>query len=230
MSVKYPDPWPHIEGELRQALSGPIEHLVHPEHRTLSTDVGEHWDIPPVDRASLQRRGLPRLSLFTATPQNERAPLVVPNVAGVRGSRILEEDARLYKLGFWGRSEVTGVTAVAPGDGRVFYILPAPITEHDLPEILRPHNRGLYKPAVSLLNSTLTQFIETAWRWHAALQILDTAEEPMHSAPEPELNTHYEHLYACVDLIADAAQRIDPSATADNPSSGWTGLIRANTI
>lgn len=46
------------------------------------------------------------------------------------------------------RDPQTGVPRVAPGDGRVFYLLPAPITEGNLPDILKPVYPRLYKPAV----------------------------------------------------------------------------------
>jgi hypothetical protein len=229
MAVEHPDQWPHIEGELRNALTCPIENLARPEHRALAGDVGQHWDIPLADRVALQEHGLPRLQLFTAAPQPERAPLLVPNLAGEREHGGLSDGSRLYKLGFWGRSEETGVTGVAP-DGRVFYLLPAPITEADLPEVLKPFYPGLYKPAASLLSSSITQFIEISWRWRAALDVLGKVEEPLYSAPEPELTAHYERLYSCVEHIVEAARRIDVSAVAEDPNAGWIELIRANTV
>lgn len=229
MAVEHPDQWLHIEAELLKALSCPIDHLVRPERRVLQGDAGQRWDIPPADRAALLAYGLPRLQLFTAAPQTEHAPLLIPNLAGDRERGVLDGGTRLYKLGFCGRSEETGVVGAAP-DGRVFYLLPSPITEAGLPDVLRPCYPGLYKPAVSLFSSSITQFIETSWRWRAALDILGKVEEPVYAAPEPELTAHYERLYACVERIVETARQIDVSAVAQDPDSGWIELIRANSI
>jgi hypothetical protein len=92
MTAERPEPWPHIEGELRKALSCPIEDLAQSKHRALPADAGEHWNIPTADRAALRDWGLPRLALFTATPQTGHEPLVAPNPT-------TEAERRLLKYG-----------------------------------------------------------------------------------------------------------------------------------
>lgn len=81
---------------------------------------------------------------------------------------------------------------------------------------------------MSVFSFSVTHFVETAWRWHASLEILRDVEEPVYCAPEAELTAHYERLYAYVELIVDAARRIDPAAVAEE--SGWAEVIRANSI
>ncbi|MGW7260333.1 hypothetical protein [Streptomyces sp. NPDC054834] len=111
----------------------------------------------------------------------------------------------------------------------MLFLLRAPITVDDLPEVLRPYNRGLHKPAVSVFSSSVAQYVETAWRWQAALQILQHIEEP-DSVGEAECMRHYDRLYSCVELVVDAARRIDPQAEADDLPSVWVELIRENSV
>jgi len=41
---------------------------------------------------------------------------------------------------------------------------------------------------------------------------------------------HYERLYACVDLVLQAACRIDTALATESPRSVWIELIRENSI
>ncbi|MEU9117991.1 SUKH-4 family immunity protein [Streptomyces sp. NPDC048483] len=222
--------WAPIEDELLRVLSLPLDCLAAAEHQVLPVGAAEEWGIPEADRAALREWGLPRLPLFTPRPQVGIDPVLVPNLAGDHERRLVKEGQRLYDLGFWGPAEDSCVVGVVPGEGRVLRLLPAPITVDDLPEILRPHHAGLHKPAVSLFSSSIAQYVETAWRWHAALQILRQIESPPHMAPEGEVVTHYDRLYACVDLIVDAVRRLDPGIAAEDRQSVWTELIREGSV
>jgi hypothetical protein len=154
----------------------------------------------------------------------------VPNRAGEHERRLVREGQRLYDLGYWGPDPTSCVVGVVPGEGRVLCLLPKPITVEDLPEVLRPYHPGLHKPAVSFFNSSLAQYVETAWRWHAALQILRQVEEPAPTAAEAELVQHSDRLYACVDLVVNVVTRADLAADSEGVPSVWTELIRENSV
>jgi hypothetical protein len=100
----------------------------------------------------------------------------------------------------------------------------------DLPQVLKPYHSGLYKAAVSPLSSSVAQYVETAWRWHAALQVLDRVGQPAPGASESAVIAHYERLYACVDLDLQAACCIDTALATESPRSVWIELIRENSI
>ncbi|MER6358843.1 SUKH-4 family immunity protein [Streptomyces sp. NPDC001634] len=83
---------------------------------------------------------------------------------------------------------------------------------------------------MSFFSSSLAQYVETAWRWHAALVVLRDANEPADTASPEEFDRHYGLLYGCVDLILDAVRRIDPAVAAEEPHATWIELIRENSF
>ncbi|WP_037619868.1 hypothetical protein [Streptomyces aureus] len=109
-------------------------------------------------------------------------------------------------------------------------LLPAPITVDDLPEVLRPYHQGLHKPAVSFFSSSVARYVETAWRWHAALGVLRQIEEPEVMAGEAEHLRHHDHLYSLVELVTEAVGRIDPVAEGEGLTSVWIELILGNSF
>ncbi|MEU6278267.1 SUKH-4 family immunity protein [Streptomyces populi] len=219
-----------VEEELRLMLSQPLERVVTADRRAPLTGVAQEWDIPKSDRTALDTWGLPQLQLFTPRPQAGAGPTLVPNLAGEHERRLVKDGQRLYDLGFWGAEKDGNVVGVVPGDGRVLHLLPAPITIDSIPEALRPCYPGLHKPAVSFLSSSVTQYIETAWRWDAAIQMLRRIEEPPDIAPEEAHVRHHERLHACVELVVDAVRRVDRAVKAEEPQSVWIELIRGNSI
>jgi hypothetical protein len=227
---KHGDKWAAVEDELRFMLSQPLERLVTTEDRPQFIGVAQEWDIPQGDRFALGEWGLPQLPLFTPRPQAGSDPVLIPNVAGEHERRLVKDGQQLYDLGFWGPSEDSFVVGVVPGDGRVLCLLPAPITVDDIPEVLRPFHAGLHKPAVSFFSSSVAQYVETAWRWSAAIQILRKVEEPVYTASEADRVCHYDRLYACVELVVDAARRLDHAVAAEDPQSVWIEVIRENSI
>jgi len=90
--------------------------------------------------------------------------------------------------------------------------LPAPITERDLPGALLIYHAGLPKPPVSILSSSVAQYIEATWRSHVAIMILEQVEEPELAGSVAEMTGHYDHDSGCVDLILNAACLIDLAA------------------
>ncbi|MEU3342419.1 SUKH-4 family immunity protein [Streptomyces sp. NPDC006668] len=229
MNSEHGADWVAVQGELQLVLSRPLEQLITVEDQVLIPDAWG-WDIPEGDRRTLTDRGLPRHQLFTPRPQASEGPVLVPNLAGPCERRLAIEGQWLYDLGFWGPSADSFVVAVVPGEGRVLRLLPAPITAEDIPEVLRPYHPGLHKPAVSFFNSSVAQYVETAWRWHGALGVIRKAEEHAPTAPEEAVVRHYDRLYACVEFVVDAVRRLDSSVAADSPESVWVELIRENSI
>ncbi|MFD7880537.1 SUKH-4 family immunity protein [Streptomyces sp. NPDC059766] len=221
--------WIPVREALCRVLAQPLSGLVSMSS-ALVIEEAEQWSIPVSDREALRKWGLPRHPLFTRRPQCGPEPVLVPNRAGEYERRLVREGQRLYDLGYWGTDPTSCVVGVVPGEGRVLCLLPEPITVEDLPEILRPCHSGLYKPAVSLFNTSLAQYVETAWRWHAALQILRQIEEPAPTAAEVELVQHDDRLYACLDLVVNVVRRVDRAADAESRPSVWTELIRENSV
>ncbi|WP_405914692.1 SUKH-4 family immunity protein [Streptomyces sp. NBC_00728] len=219
--------WAAVEDDLRFVLFQPLEQLIARDQPVLIPEA-QGWDIPEGDRRALRERGLPRLPLFTFRPQSSRDPVLVPNLAGTYERRFAKGGQRLYDLGFWGPSEDSFVVGVVPGDGRVLCLLPEPITVEDIPEVLRPCHAGLHKPAVSFFSSSVAQYVETSWRWHAAIGVLRKVGEPGPAPPENAIVRHYDCLYACVELVVDAARRLD--SAADSAESVWIELIRENSV
>jgi hypothetical protein len=221
------DGWASIQDALRQVLSQPVSRLVTAESR-IAVEAAKGWDLPEADRAALYEWGLPRTPLFTPR-QADTLPTVLPNRAGEHERRLVRNGQRLYVLGYWGSDPSSCVAGVVPGEGRVLCLLPAPITVDDLPEVLRPYNQGLHKPAVAVFSSSVAQYVETAWRWQAALQIIQQIEEP-DTAGEADCMRHYDRVYSCVELVVDAARHIDPQTEADDLPSVWIELIRENSV
>ncbi|MGW4895248.1 SUKH-4 family immunity protein [Kitasatospora sp. NPDC004240] len=216
-----------IEDELRHALSRPLDRLLATE-RSLLVPAARTWDLPEGDRTALTEWGLPPLPHFTPGPRYGTEPDLVPNVAGPRERRLVRDGRMLHHLGFWGPDEDGLAVGVVPGDGRVLGLLPAPVTADDVPDALRPYCADLDEPAVSLFSSSVARYVETAWRWHAAIRILRTAEAPADTAPEVEHLRHHERLRGGVELVVDAARRLDPAVAGDDPRSVWIELIREN--
>lgn len=229
MNSEHGADWVAVQDELQLVLSLPLEQLITTEDQVLIPDA-RGWDIPEGDRRALTDQGLPRLKLFTPRPQASADPVLVPNLAGPYERRLATEGQRLYELGFWGPSADIFVVAVVPGEGRVLCLLPAPITADDIPEVLRPYHPGLHKPAVSFFSSSVAEYVETAWRWHAALGVIRKAEEPAPTTPEEAVVEHYDGLYACVECVVKAVRRLDSSVAVDSRESVWIELIRENSI
>ncbi|MGW2426519.1 SUKH-4 family immunity protein [Streptomyces sp. NPDC001709] len=228
MESNVADRWASIRGAVGRALSQPVSCLV-ADVPHIAVEVAERWDLPEGDRVALREWGLPRMPLFT--PRHSGTfPALLPNRAGKHERRLVKDGQQLYDLGYWGADPSSCVAGVVPGEGRVLCLLPEPIIVDDLPEVLRPYNRGLHKPAVSFFNSSVAQYVETAWRWHAVLEILQQIEEPEFLAGEAEYLRHHDRLYSLVELVVDAVGRIDPAADAEDRPSVWIELIRENSV
>ncbi|WUD70361.1 SUKH-4 family immunity protein [Streptomyces sp. NBC_00510] len=220
--------WALVQDAVGRVLSQPVSRLVADKPR-IPVEVADRWDIPESDRVALREWGLPQMQTFTPHYAGT-FPTLLPNRAGKHERRLVKDGQQLYDLGHWGTDPSSCVAGVVPGEGRVLCLLPAPITVDDLPEVLRPYNLGLRKPAVSFFSSSVAQYVETACRWHAALQILQQIEEPEFLTGEAEYVRHHDRLYSLVELVVDAVGRIDPAANAEHQTSVWIELIRQNSV
>jgi len=129
-------------------------------------DLVRQWDLPESDRQALLRWGLPEESDLTPHFQAGADPELVPNVAGERERQVASPGDRLYTLVYWGLNEVR-IGAVA-GTGRVLKLQPKPTTVDDFPLAFREIYAGFYRPSVEFFGSSVAQFVEASWRWHAA--------------------------------------------------------------
>jgi hypothetical protein len=130
------------------------------------------WDLSESDRRALVEWGLPLDSQERPDIQEESGPVLVPNVAGERELRLVSPDQRLYRLINMSVGPVKEWIGAVAGEGRVLMIRPAPVTVNDLAPQLRPYHPGYYSPAVDFVNSSVAQFVEITWRWHAAREVL----------------------------------------------------------
>ena len=92
-----------IEQRLAEVLHAPLALIVDDDVRMFpEPDVVRHWDPPDSDVAALLTWGLPADQLLTPDFQRERAPEIVPNLAGPTERQVLaSDDERLYRLGWW---------------------------------------------------------------------------------------------------------------------------------
>ncbi|GCD99202.1 hypothetical protein EHYA_06915 [Embleya hyalina] len=79
-----------------------------------------------------------------------------------------------------------------------------------------------------MLNTSVARYVEAAWRRHAAIGIIGKVEEPAPTAAEDVLAHHDDRLYGCVELVVDAARRLDPVSGSDGSESVWIELISEN--
>ena len=206
-----------VEERLRAVMAAPLASLVALDRRERpAASVVERWDLPEKDRAALADWGLPTDLLMRPVIQDAAEPLLAPNVAGERERRLIDAGQRLYQLGWWGRHDLTPKIGAVASDGRVLGLRDAPVTAADLPPALREVYADLYHPAVTFLNSSIAQFVDIAWRWHAAVAILREFQ-----LQEPD----FARIEACERIVLDGVEAIDPAIDADDPEALWVAII-----
>jgi hypothetical protein len=190
-------------------------------------DLVRQWDLPGSDRQALLRWGLPRDNHMRPHFQPETGPALVPNLAGERERQAASPGERLYTLVHWGREELELRIGAVAGTGRVLKIQPKPITADDLPLVFREAHAGLYKPSVEFFSSSVAQFAETSWRWHAARRVAMELrqEEPGYTRPWEEQEAWFSRLHDCERIILEHIERIDGHVQADNSGTLWTTVV-----
>jgi hypothetical protein len=82
---------------------------------------------------------------------------------------------------------------------------------------------------VEFFSSSVTQFVETSWRWHVAGEI--TAElwrdphQPKDDAPWEEHEAWLRRLHDCERIILEHIERIDGRVRADDTGTLWTTVV-----
>ena len=188
-------------------------------------DLVRQWDLPESDRQALLRWGLPEESDLTPHFQAGADPELVPNVAGERERQVASPGDRLYTLVYWGLNEVR-IGAVA-GTGRVLKLQPKPTTVDDFPLALREIYAGFYRPSVEFFSSSVAQFVEASWRWHAAGGIAGELwqDEPGNDRPREEHEAWFSRLEHCERIILEHIERIDSHVRADDTGALWTIVV-----
>jgi hypothetical protein len=211
-----------VEERLVEVMTAPLDSIIDVDVQVLpSARAMREWRLPEGDLMALSTWGLPRGALRTPDFQVESEPVLVPNVAGPMESRLITREDRLYRLGRWGANDLTPWMGAVADDGRVLAIREKPMTAQDVHPDLREYYRDLYHPAVDFINSSAAQLVEICWRWHVAVPILVSLEEPPVSAPTEVHEAFHDRVEACERIVLEHIERIDNHIPADDPSSFW---------
>jgi hypothetical protein len=228
LGARYLCPVLSVEDHVAAAMTSPLEEVVvagqvvrPPE------DLVRQWDLPEADRYALLRWGLPDDNLLRPQFQAGPDPALVPNLAGERERQEASPGQRLYSLVHWGREELQLRIGAVAGTGRVLKIQPKPTTAEYLHPALREANAGLYHPSVEFFSSSVAQFVETLWRFHAATCIASELwqEEPDNDRPWEEYEAWFSRLHDCERIILEHIERIDPHVRADDAGTLWTTVV-----
>jgi hypothetical protein len=221
---------PSVEDRVATAMTAPLEKvIVEGQVVRPREDLVRQWDLPESDRQALLRWGLPHGDHMRPLFQTGADPALVPNLAGERERQAASPGDRLYTLVHWGREELQLRIGAVAGTGRVLKIRPKPTTVDDLPPVLRESNAGLYHPSVEFFSSSVTQFVETTWRWHVAgniaAELWQDPHPPRYDRPWEEHEAWFSRLHDCERIILEHIERIDGHVRADDPGTLWTTVV-----
>jgi hypothetical protein len=212
-----------VEERVAAVMTAPLEQLVVARLAVRPPEnLIRQWDLPESGRQALLRWGLPEDSDgMTAHFQAGAGPALVPNVAGERERQVASPGDRLYTLAHYGMQELR-VGAVA-GTGRVLMLRPEPVTIDDFHPMARKFYPDLYHPSVEFFNSSVAQFVEVSWRWHAAGEPLSELQldESGGGRPRQEHEAWFNRLQGCERIILEHIERIDGHVRADDTGTLW---------
>lgn len=217
-----------LETELAALLAAPLTTLVDNNHRVSVDSRIARWDLPPSDVSALRDWGLPNGPLFRPGLHIESAPVLPPTIAGELERRLIAPDQRLYRLGSYGSElvvdgeNVTMRVGAVVGSGRVLGVRSRPLTVEDMPPVLRAYYADSSTPAVTFFNSSVATFIEVAWRWRAAVEVLGRYPCP---EAEDELDAWFDRHNTCLQQILARMVRIDPAVADPHLASLWVTTI-----
>ncbi|MFP3965127.1 SUKH-4 family immunity protein [Actinomadura fulvescens] len=217
-----------MHDQMLAVSEAPLSSLIQPLVQVRAGSVTDHWLLPESDRLALRTWGLPEGPLLRPTPQAGPQPTLAPNIAGELERRLLSEKQRLYLLGIYGADFDPGtairIGAVA-GTGQVMGIRERPVSTADVHEQLRPYYPNLYHPAVCYFNSSVAAFVEVAWRWRAAVELIRAHPGPGFPAPLKEHEQHAAELErSCTDFLARMTV-LDPTLGDSAAGSLWLETI-----
>ncbi|MFI7549554.1 SUKH-4 family immunity protein [Micromonospora sediminimaris] len=214
--------------EMLAVLDAPLSSVIEPRSQVRVGAVIGQWHLPESDRSALRLWGLPDGPLLRPTPQAGSRPTLTPNVAGEPERRLISADHRLYLLGAYGADFDANLSirvgAVA-GTGRVMGIRARPMTTDDLAEQLRAYHPNLYHPAVCYFNASVAAFVEVAWRWHAAVELLRAHPDPHYTAPLEEHEQHYAEVERSCATFLTRMTSLDPTLGDRDLGSLWVETI-----
>ncbi|WP_143175796.1 SUKH-4 family immunity protein [Cryptosporangium aurantiacum] len=209
-------------------LGAPLSSVIVPQAQVQFDAVVEHWHLPEPDRSALRQWGLPDGPLLRPTLQPASRPTLKPTVAGEPERRLISADAQLYLLGVYGADfnpDLTIRVGAIAGTGRVMGIRARPLTTDDVHEQLRPHHPDLYRPAVCYFNASVAAFVEVAWRWYAAVELLRANPAPDYTEPfEAHEQHHAEVERSCATFLARMTS-LDPTLDDRDLDSVWVEAI-----
>jgi SUKH-4 immunity protein len=213
---------------MRALLDAPLPSVVELQAQVQAAAVADQWDLPESDRLALRRFGLPEGPLLRPTPQAEAYATLTPNVAGELERRLISADQQLYLLGVYGAdfdADLTIRVGAVAGTGRVLGIRARPVTTDDLHQQLRPYHPNLYHPAVCYFNSSVTAFVEVAWRWRAAVELLRAHPEPHYTANFQEHERHHAEAERSLATFLASMTELDPTLGDPDLASLWVETI-----
>jgi hypothetical protein len=221
-----------VESELSRVLTVPLDELVDRDVQVRIDPVVDQWLLPWADRRALLEWGLPQGLLVCVAPQLDALPTLVPNPAGELERNLISADQRLYLLGSYGDElvtpdgeDLTVWIGVVAGDGRVLGIRSRPVTTLDMHPQLREYYADLYHPSVCPFGSSVAAFVEVAWRWHAASEVIYSQPEPPPSAgADAGWAHHVGQRRACEQMLVSLAA-FDPALAVTDPRSLWVDEI-----
>jgi hypothetical protein len=209
-------------------VDAPLSTLIEPRAQVQAGAIIDRWRLPESNRSALRKCGLPDGPLLRPAPQTGSEPLLVPNVAGERERRLLTADQRLYLLGVYGAdfdSSLSIRVGAVSGTGQVMGIRDRPMTTADVAVPLRAHYPDLYHPAVCYFNSSVAAFVEVAWRWRAAVELLRANRAPHYTAPLEEHERHRQETERSCEMFPARVTAIDSTVGDTDLDSLWVETI-----
>jgi hypothetical protein len=90
---------------------------------------------------------------------------------------------------------------------------------------LPSHYPDLYHPAVCYFNSSVAAFVEVAWRWRAAVELLRANRAPHYTAPFKEHERHRQETERSCEMFLARVTAIDSTVGDTDLDSLWVETI-----
>lgn len=219
---------PGLEEQFMAIADAKLSSLVEPEAAVPAGVVVEQWQLPEEDRVALRAWGLPDGPMLRPVPQTEKQPVLTPNIAGDLERRLLRPEATLYRLGVYGSDfdpQLSIRVGAVAGTGQVMGIRGRPVTTADIHVQLQPYHPNLYHPAVCYFSQSVVAFLEVAWRWRAAVEVLRAYPEPPGCAPIEEHEWYQAEIERSCAMFLACMTQLDPTLGDGDLNSVWVGTI-----
>ncbi|GEM30819.1 hypothetical protein NN3_18260 [Nocardia neocaledoniensis NBRC 108232] len=199
-----------IDDRLDAIMNAPLARLVVPQrqHR-LSSSAFSHWRLPEKQRVSLALWGLP--TDFVVRPDYRSTYIEGEPTAPDRSCE------RRYELGT-GIGAADGLRITATACGMVFAIRCGPS------RCPAPPIAGIAGTPM-MVNSSVFEFVELAWRWRAAAMTLDPLLLLLRPAGTSGTSRCTDRINTLKSRIFEHALRIDPNIIGAHAPGFWHSLI-----